>query len=411
MACDVRNAPLDPVESRKGVYQLLNLVDGGSLVDLAKKGNLVYVERLYNPGNFFKTVYHLVFRKRDLSVPVHNHTIRPLLLKSIRHVPKIDFLLSLVYYVVQTVHITRRCHVHAIRARGPYLAGLLSIVAGKLSRIPVVVSLGGNNRLAQELEGEYFLHNRLLSYKWEEFVLRQADKVFCPNEFTRSYVMKLGVKEDRAAIVPLLLPDHVFHHKGSRLRARANLRWRDQPIVLAVSRLTPYKQVDVLVETIPLVLKSAPEAKFLFVGDGYSRGTLETRCKELGITNSVRFVGFQPSGEVANYLAAATLVWIPMSGFVVYEAAAAEKPIVAFDVEWHKEFIENGVTGILVRNRDRTELAEAVVNLLSSPSRAQELGRNAKAKLLHQYEPNRLIALEANAYVSIIERQHNDLGI
>jgi len=75
-------------------YRLLNIVDGGSLTDLARKGNLAYVETLYNPRNFFETVYHIVFRKQDLSVRLINKTIRLRLLRRTRYIPKVDFLIK-----------------------------------------------------------------------------------------------------------------------------------------------------------------------------------------------------------------------------------------------------------------------------------------------------------------------------
>jgi glycosyltransferase involved in cell wall biosynthesis len=173
-------------------------------------------------------------------------------------------------------------------------------------------------------------------------------------------------------------------------------------MVLSVSRLTPYKQVDVLVEAIPLVLEAVPSAKFVFVGGGRLMSSLKARCESLDITGSVKFVGFQPTERVLDYLAAASVVWIPMSGFVVLEAAAAAKPIVAFDVEWHNEFIESNVNGILVRNRDRIRLAEAVIDLLQNPAKAQELGRNARARLLRDYDPRRLIDHEIEVYKEMI---------
>jgi len=387
-------------------YRLLNMVDGGALSDLAKKGVLSYVEELYNPGNFFSTVYHVVFKEQDLSVPIRNRTIKVLLLKRTRHVPKIEFLINLIYYVIQIIRIPRKYGIDVIRARGPYMAGFLSLAAGKLNGIPVVVSLGGDHRLAQQMEGEYFLHNRLLSWKWEEFVLRNADRVFCPNEFTRNYVKNLGVKDAQAVTVPFLPTERVFHQKGVQSRIRRKLGWRDQPIVLAVARLTPYKQVDVLVDTIPLILKAVPRAKFVFLGGGPLMNSLAARCRELKITNSVRFEGFQPTDQVINYLAAASIVWIPMSGFGVLEAAAAGKPIVAFDVDWHKEFIENNVSGVLVRNRDRAQLAGAIIDLLRKPSKARRLGRNAEAKVRRYYDPRKLVDLETEIYKTTMRGHH-----
>jgi glycosyltransferase involved in cell wall biosynthesis len=94
-----------------------------------------------------------------------------------------------------------------------------------------------------------------------------------------------------------------------------------------------------------------------------------------------------------------------MSGFVVYEAAAASKPIVAFHVEWHSEFIENERTGLLVKNRDVVALAEAVERMLTSPSWALELGRKARERLDRMYDPRVTVEAEIAAYKSLLEGQ------
>lgn len=388
-------------------YKLLNMVDGGSLVALAAKGNLSYAESLYNPGNFFSEVHHLTFHDEDLKIHLANDSIHVHLLKKIR-IPKLGTFISSFYRAFQVVRFIRTYEVNVIRSRGVYRAGLLSILAGRVTKTPVVVSLGGDNRLAQELLGRYHLfNNRLLSFRVEEFVLRNADKVFCPNEFTRKYVLKLGVDPSKAALVPLVLEPRLFYQKGRGREIRVELGWLNEPLVLFVGRLAGDKQVDVLVETIPLILKSRPDTKFVFVGDGILRDSLSKRCKELDTPASVKFTGFQPTDRVADFIAAATIIWIPMSGFVVYEAAAAGKPIVAFDVEWHSEFIKNGKAGILVENRNINKLAKAVLALLNDPHRAAQLGEAARRKLETDFNPKVLIDREINEYLNLLEKHEN----
>jgi glycosyltransferase involved in cell wall biosynthesis len=384
--------------------QLMIVHDGGSLAAFEKKGNLThYVEVLYNPGDFFHGAHILAFDKVDLEVRLKNPTLRVHYLPHLTFGRDISRLgryigrgLSFPFMLYQAVRIARRERISVIRSRNAYLAGSLAVLTGKITGIPVVVSLGGDNRIAQRLLGRYYLYNRYLSYRIEEFSLRLADRVFCTNEFTRQYAIRLGVRPERTRVVP--------HRVDVNLIGATEARARDdaRPMVLFIGRFEPDKQVDVLVEAVPRVLERQPHARFVFIGNGSMRAALEQRCQALGITPSVVFTGYQTRDQIAVHLAAASVVWIPMSGFVIYEAAAAQRAIVAFDVEWHSEFIEDGVTGLLVKDRDAGAAADAVVRLLGNPDQAAILAANAARRFREECDPDRLVAREIQEYLSVM---------
>jgi glycosyltransferase involved in cell wall biosynthesis len=376
---------------------MLTVSDGHALVDLQRKGALDYVESLYNPGNFFRRVHVIVFRKEDLGVKLTNPTMRVNYLRYLRIGRFFGMGLSLPALVWQAASIIRRNKIKIIRTRNAYVAGVLGVLTAKAARVPVVISLGGDNRIAQKLLGYYYTGSRFISYSVEEFTLRNADRVFCVNEFTRRYAISLGVKPENTRVVPLRIDVEMFFGVDGAA-VRRELGFGDEPVLLFVGRFERDKQVDVLVEAVPGILARHPKAKFVFIGGGRMRDMLEQRCRELGIMDSVLFPGFQPKEKIATYMAAATISWIPMSGFVIYEAAAAGKPIVAFDVEWHSEFVVDGVTGMLVRDRDVPHLVETVNALLDDPEKARALGRNANAKVKAEYDPRVVIEKEIEAY-------------
>lgn len=382
------------------MYRLLNLVDGGSLAALAAKGNLAYAESLYNPGNFFAEVHHFVFDEADLAVKLDNPTIHVHHLKGLTFPPKLRVVMSLVWRIVQLIGFIRNHRIDVIRSRGTYQAGLLAVVVAKITGRPVVVSIGGDSRLSQELEGRHYFGSKRISHLVEEFVLRRADRVICPNRFSREYVIRLGVAPGRAVVVPLMLTPRVWEQRGRGFDVEAG--WWDAPMltVLYVGRLTAYKQVDVLVEAIPLVVEQGMGVRFIFVGAGPLQAQLSRRCEELGVAGLVKFVGAQPTERVVDYMQAASVVWVPMSGFVMFEAAAASKAIVAFDVEWHSEFVSGGA-GILVENRNVERLAEATVRLLRSPKVCELVGKNARAKLERVYDPASILRKEIEVYESV----------
>lgn len=389
--------------------EIMILHDGGSLAAFKDKGNLThYVETLYNPNNYFRKAHILVFDRADLSVQLNNPSLRVHYLHNLSFGKNAGRLgryigrgLSLVVMLFQAARIVRREHVTIIRARNAYLAGFLAVMAGKLTGVPVVVSLGGDNRIAQQLLGRYYTYSRIISFRLEEFSLRNADCVFCTNEFTRRYAVRLGVLEEKTRVVPHRI-DLGLIGTEDESSARRELGFGDHPMVLFIGRFERDKQVDVVIEAIPAILQSHPQTVFVFVGDGSMRRELESRCRELGIVSSVIFAGYQSRPSIAKYLAAATIVWIPMSGFVIYEAAVARKAIVAFDVEWHSEFIENGVTGVLVKNRDVTQLAIEVIKLMDNPDYAHLLGVNAKRRFHEEMDNDVLMNKEIQEYKEVI---------
>jgi glycosyltransferase involved in cell wall biosynthesis len=75
---------------------------------------------------------------------------------------------------------------------------------------------------------------------------------------------------------------------------------------------------------------------------------------------------------------------------------------VAFDVEWHSEFVEDNVTGLLVRDRDVQHVSEAVIALLDDPARARTLAANAERKLREECDQAVLVKDEIREYAQVI---------
>ena len=394
------------MEIQSNKYRALNLVDS-SLNGLKKKGNFEYAEKLYNPLNFFSKVCHISLFPQDQGILFENKTIEVYVLKSLFwEWRRLSYFINFSIFLFQILRIAKKNKIDFIRGRIPFRASLLGLIAGKILRIPFIVSLGGDNRIAQQLEGRYYiLNNRWLSYKIEEIVLKGADAVICPNKFTYQYTISLGVNPQKTFIVPHRLLDRLFTFtfKESNI-LRENGIDENLPMVLFIGRFEKDKQVDVLIDTIPLILNEKPEVQFLFIGDGSLLTVLKKRSQELGLEKRVWFLGYQDTENIKYCLTKASLVWIPMSGFVVFEAAAAAKPIVSFDVEWHSEFIRNEETGLLIENRNIQQCARAVLKVLNNKKLAQRLGENARAELHRNYNPYDIAMKEIEIYKMFIQK-------
>ncbi|HDH91569.1 MAG TPA: glycosyltransferase family 1 protein [Candidatus Aenigmarchaeota archaeon] len=153
------------------------------------------------------------------------------------------------------------------------------------------------------------------------------------------------------------------------------------PVILFVGRMTYQKGGDMLVEAIPDVLKDYPNAKFVFIGDGYMKAHLEHRCRELGIMHAVRFTGYVPENVKINWLKACDMVVVPSRnepfGIVVLEAWASGKPVIATHGTGAGELVWHEVTGLRVYQNPNS-IAWGIKTLLGDLDRAKWMGKNGR---------------------------------
>jgi len=156
-------------------------------------------------------------------------------------------------------------------------------------------------------------------------------------------------------------------------------------IVGVVARLEPEKGHPTLFEAWPEVLRPAPSAYLLVVGEGSRREELEALARSLRIAHRVVFTGRRD--DVPAVTAALDVAVLPSyreaQGLSVLEAMALSRPVVASAVGGIPEMITDGVTGLLVPPHDAPALAAAVARLLVDHPYADLLAR-AGHDLVHE---------------------------
>ena len=153
------------------------------------------------------------------------------------------------------------------------------------------------------------------------------------------------------------------------------------PLILYVGRMTVQKGPDLLLEAVPDVLKDYPNAKFVFVGDGYMKSQLENRARQLGIGHAVRFTGYISNEEKTKLMKAAECVVVPSRnepfGIVVLEAWACGKPVIATHGTGAGELIWHDVTGLRVYKAPNS-IAWGIKEIIRNPEHARWMGKNGR---------------------------------
>jgi glycosyltransferase involved in cell wall biosynthesis len=143
-----------------------------------------------------------------------------------------------------------------------------------------------------------------------------------------------------------------------------------------VCRLDPVKQVSVAIEA---VTRTA-DARLDIVGDGPERERLEKLVRRRGAEARVRFLGHLPDPRPAIAASDAVVSCSRVEGLPlsVIEAAAMQRPAVAFDCGGVPEIVQDRHTGWLVREHSANALAAALAEASASRPQTAEFGINAR---------------------------------
>lgn len=163
----------------------------------------------------------------------------------------------------------------------------------------------------------------------------------------------------------------------------------EEPTILSVGRLSWRKGYKYLIDAMFHVLSEYLDAKLVIVGYGDQRIPLQRYVRKLGIESSVCFLG-SVSGRKLYSLYHKTDVYVQPSlyepfGIAILEAMSMGKPIVSTCVGGIPELVTNGVEGLLVEPGNSSQLARAIINILSDSSCRRRFGGNARKRVEREF--------------------------
>jgi D-inositol-3-phosphate glycosyltransferase len=202
---------------------------------------------------------------------------------------------------------------------------------------------------------------------------------------SRLVTLSRAVAEDVETLgvsTPIIEAGHpVYTHFGREVAqadARETLGFDlEDPVLLFFGFIRRYKGLDTLIEAMPRILKSHPNATLLVAGEFYEdEQAIRNRVTALGIGASVRFdTRYVPDERVPLYFSAADIVVQPyrsatQSG-VAHIAFHFGRPVVVTDVGGLAETIPDGEAGFVVPPENPSRIAD-VVNRFFSDSAIRE---------------------------------------
>jgi len=243
--------------------------------------------------------------------------------------------------------------------------------------------------------------------------LLNADLVITNSEFTRTFILSLGVHPERIRKVCPGADFERFHPDVCPLDLRERLGIPSGRILLTlgtVSKAHRYKGQDVVIRALPDILKAVPDLIYVIGGGGLDTPYLQSLANLTGVARHVKILGPVREADVPR-LYASSEVFILNSreertrrgtlaegfGIVLLEASSAGKPVIGGKSGGIPDAVQDGVTGILVDPRDLASVAAAIVHLFTSPEQARSMGALGRQWVKEQMNWIRAAAAFADA--------------
>ena len=257
----------------------------------------------------------------------------------------------------------------------------------------LAAAMFGCRRLATVHGSDVFALRGAVSRAFKRVAIRLADVVTVNSRATQRAVAELSPAARAIERIPMgaIAPQAAEVPGATRVPARAGTG----PMLVFVGRLIPEKGVADLIEAVQQLRRTLPSVTALIVGDGPSRGELEQQAHDLGVADSIRFLGWLSQHDVQQLLRTVDMFVGPSrpgadgtleaQGLAIAEAMLAGIPVIATAIGGIPDAIRHDETGLLVEPASPTQLAGAVRRLVDDASLAARLAREGRALAMREF--------------------------
>lgn len=276
-----------------------------------------------------------------------------------------------------------------------FYSNLMLIPAARFAGVPAIV--GSHRQLGDLLTPGKF---------WVQIAaFRLCDRVVCNSQAAAQRLREAGVRETKLTVIPNGLPCDLFAAVPPALR-----REPGEVRIGMISRMNhAVKRHDLFLRAAARLSPRLPQVRFLLVGDGPLRPSLEQLARELGLGTRVTFLGDRR--DVTAVLASLDITVLPSTSEslsnVILESMAAGVPVVAAEVGGNVELVQQGSTGFLISQStdpgaEDAEFAAAMESLVTQPELRRRFGVCAREKAQATYAVSKVRDLYQDLYRNLL---------
>lgn len=264
------------------------------------------------------------------------------------------------------------------------IAGLIGLIVGKLFRKKIVLMMHG---------AEVFVLGNNIFLK---FILKNIDFMISNSTFTEEKTLELCSIKNHSVIPPGVdINRFYFQNNIPELRKFLEIP-KDDIFILAIGNFIQRKGFEYLIEAFHIIAnqQKITNIKLRIGGRGPLKSKYEKIINYYSLESFVDFLGYIKDEEISSYYSEADIFVLPSIiddrgdteglGVVLLEANACQTPIIGSRVGGIPDIIQDGVNGLIVKQKNAADLAKKIIKLANDKKLRIEMGENGR-KIVEEY--------------------------
>jgi glycosyltransferase involved in cell wall biosynthesis len=239
---------------------------------------------------------------------------------------------------------------------------------------------------------------------WKRAIARvinwPINKVVCVSEYGQRCLTTLDLlpKERHELVYNAVDLSRVNEqtNRASEFRKRYSIP-PERVVIVQVSWMIPEKGIPQLLETARILVSTNPRVHFVLVGEGSYREQFMKDAEGMGLAEHITWTGLVQDPFDEGVYDVADIVcqlsaWDELFGWMIAEAMAYGKPIVATKVGGIPELVDDAVSGFLVERGDHNAAADKLGQLASDPVLRRKMGEAGRRIVSEKFDLKRNVA-------------------
>ncbi|WP_298556318.1 glycosyltransferase family 4 protein [uncultured Algibacter sp.] len=269
--------------------------------------------------------------------------------------------------------------------------------------IPLIIRLHGSDTYFCNLEGR---KQKRKNHFFERKALNQADKIVSVSTFTTNLTKKLFNLECDIETIYNGINTDMFKPIGTKIKTGQ---------ILYFGTIIRKKGILELASIFNKVIALHNDVSLLLIGkdvkDAFeNKSTLDMFLGRLTekAKSKVTHLKAVPYRDIKNYIGQAQVVVLPSFAeafpMTWLETLAMEKALVASNIGWAKELMEDGKTGYLVNPKNHDEFSTKIITLLKDEEKNKRFGINGRAHVISNFSTSVILKKNINFYKSLLPK-------
>ena len=246
----------------------------------------------------------------------------------------------------------------------------------------------------------------------EKFAAKRCHKIVCVADAMTKQFLEAGISKPemfRTVYSGMNLEDYLTLKGESALREELGIP-QDAILIGKIARLFELKGHEYIIEAAKNIITANPKVHFLFVGDGLLKNELSSRIDKLGLSDHFHMPGLIPPYDVPKYVDIMDIVChlslregLPRA---VVQGLAAQKPVVAYNLDGAPEIVFNDETGYICPPETVKDVEDALTKLVNSKDLRDKLGLNGRKLVSSKFAWQKMVDDLEDVYANVLENKN-----